>query len=116
MSDIEKDIGKLSGTLDAHDKKLDFFDDEIKLLRKRNHEHAIIIQNHQGILQTVKESIGDLVSATGLSAEATNANTKAISDFKLVVKTALWLIPTASAVLIGLFPFIKFLNTIYNWW
>ena len=116
MSDLEKDVGELKGKVDSHTKRLDSQDEEIKELRKVKHEHANKIHKQQGILQTIEKSITELVCATGLCAEATNANTKAISDFKLVVKTALWLIPTASAVLIGLFPFIKFLNTIYNWW
>lgn len=116
MSDTEKEVGELKGAIDAHAKRLDSIDIEIKELRKTKHDHAAIIHSHQGILQTIEKSISDLVSATGLSAEATAENTKAISDFKLVVKTALWLIPTASALLIGAIPFIKFLNTIYNWW
>jgi predicted nucleic acid-binding Zn-ribbon protein len=116
MSDTEKDVGELKGAIEAHSKRLDGIDTEVKELRKTKHDHANIIHNHQGILQTIEKSISDLVSATGLSAEATNENTKAISDFRLVVKTALWLIPTASAILISLIPFLKFLNTIYFWW
>jgi chromosome segregation ATPase len=116
MSDIEKDVGELKGLVDSHAKRLDTQEGEIKELRKTKHDHANIIHNHQGILQTIEKSISDLVSATGLSAEATSENTKAISDFKLVVKTALWLIPTASTILICSIPFLKFLNTIYFWW
>jgi len=116
VSDIEKEVGELKGLVDSHTKRLDSQDEEIKELRKGKHEHANEIHKQQGILQTIEKSITELVCATGKSAEETKLNTQAINDFKLVVKTALWLIPTASAVLIGLFPFIKFLNTIYNWW
>jgi uncharacterized coiled-coil DUF342 family protein len=116
VSEVEKEVGELKGLVNSHSRRLNSIDEEVKELRKTKHDHANIIHNHQGILQTIEKSISDLVSATGLSAEATSENTKAISDFKLVVKTALWLIPTASATLIGLIPLIKFLNTIYFWW
>lgn len=114
MSDLEKDVGELRGLVDSHAKRLDLQDDEIKELRKGKHEHANEIHKQQGILQTIEKSITELVCATGKSAEETKLNTKAINDFKLVVKTALWLIPTASAALIGLFPFIKFLILFFN--
>jgi len=114
VSDIEKEVGELKGLVDSHTKRLDSQDVEIKELRKGKHDQSNEIHRQQGILQIIEKSISDLVAATGKSAEATELNTLAISDFRLVIKTALWLVPIASAALIGLFPLVKYLILFFN--
>jgi len=89
----------------AH-KRLDSHGAELVLLREAKHKHAGMLNNHNGILSVLPDSMADLKRSIDTQGAKTEKNTSAIQDFKTMMKTGLWVGGTLGSFIAGLLSYI----------
>ena len=88
MSDeLHERVAVVEQNIKTFDRRIDVVDIEIKSLRASRHDHNGILQNHTGILKGIGEQIVKLTTAIDKQSKEQAANTKAISDFKVMGRT-----------------------------
>ena len=90
---------------------------EILSLRDTRHEHSNMLQNHDGMLGGLANSIVKLEKSIDNLGASTDKNTVSVLEFKTMGRTALWIFSLIGSLVVMISGIIAFIGAnLMGWW
>lgn len=108
MNNDNYNLGAIHEKVSQAHERIDKVDEEIGKLRESKHTLSNAVQNHEGmfssyniVIDGIKDSLSDLANNIKDQSTVTKENTEAITEFKTMGKTALFVVKIC-LILVGL--------------